>query len=125
MANIIEIEGKKYKLVPIKEKKPEKETYAVFMLTMPAVGSWNGKWTGAGEFYAVTKKILERGKQLYPNLRQGNYSYDFGDGWRANINVEFVTPSKAKEIEKKAKGFMNYEWMIASILKHGKICEMD
>ena len=36
--------GKEYKLIPVK-KKDEKKTIALFILTMPGVGSWNGKWS--------------------------------------------------------------------------------
>ena len=28
-----------------------------FVLTMPGKGSWNGKWTGEGNLYAIVKNI--------------------------------------------------------------------
>ena len=31
----------------------------VFELTMPGVGSWNGRWSGEGRYYAILKKDKE------------------------------------------------------------------
>ena len=99
----------------------EKKTKVLFTLTFPGVNTWNGRWTGEGKLYCIGKDYIRYGKTLYPNLKEGNYGYDFGDGWYANINVSFVTPTECRKLTKKSSGFCGYEWMCESILKNGKI----
>lgn len=112
------IEGKEYKLTPIKK---ENKTVALFILTMPKNNSWNGKWTGEGYLYAYSQVAFRRGKPIYPNLKEGNFYYDFGDGWVANVEVRYVTPSESKKIMRKSKGFCGYTWMCDEIMKLGRI----
>ena len=89
-----------------------------FELTMPNIGSWNGKWTGSDKKYFVIKRMKDKvadkimeGAESIP-IYEGfsskcigsspprkNYYYNFGDGWGANICVEQVD---AKEAAKKA-----------------------
>jgi hypothetical protein len=99
-----------------------------FILTMPNVGSWDGKWTGEADLHAwvmnYTKKYgtskAAKGK-IEPLLKKKNFYYGFGDGWDANIEVKTVTASGAAKIRKKTKGFCGYDWMIDSILQCGEI----
>ena len=119
---IVDSDGTKYKLVKVKE---EKKTYALFILTMPKVGSWNGKWSGEGEVFAKSKKVFDKGKLLFPNLKEGKFTYDFEDGWVAMIEVKFVTPSESKDMMKKSKGFCGYSWMIDSLIETGRIIDKD
>ena len=116
---IIELNGVKYKLTPIKED--TKITYAVFSLEMPGCGSWNGKWTGHGKKYSISKRIINRRKSIYPLLKEASYLYDFKDGWVARVNVVFTTKTLAVQAEKESDGFCGYEWMVNSLLKKGKI----
>lgn len=95
---------------------------------MPNVGSWNGKWTGAERKYYVIRKMSDRAFADYPhlsNLRppkgRDSFYYNFGDGWGANVVVESVDSKEASKRRKMSAGFCGYEWMIESILKHGKI----
>lgn len=99
----------------------EKKTKALFVLSMPGVGSWNGKWSGEGRFYARTCTAFFRGKPIYPELKEGKFHYHWDDGWAACVEVKFVTPSEAKKAEKQSKGFCGYEWMVESLKKYGKI----
>lgn len=101
--------------------KEEKKTKALFILTMPGVGSWNGKWSGKGRFYAKTCTATMRGKPIYPNLKEGRFHYHWDDGWSACVEVKFVTPSEAKKAEKQSKGFCGYEWMVEDLKKYGRI----
>lgn len=99
-----------------------------FELSMPGVGSWNGKWTGEENLYA--RVIMFRGKereQLAKELiERGYFSYNFGDGWRAGISLEKIDVKLAQKIRKKSKGFYGYDWMIDSIIKNKKImCKED
>ncbi len=93
----------------------------IFELTMPNVGSWNGKWSGENGKYTISKNITKSNfkqkewqKKFYNKLEKGenlNYYYNFGDGWSANIEVR-----KAKPREKVTNKFYGYEWMAQSIL---------
>lgn len=110
--------GMEYKLVPIK---PEKKNRVLFTLSMPCNNSWNNKWSGDDRFYCISKVAFRRNKPVYPNLKEGNYIYGFEDGWVANVNVKFVTPSEAKAAMKKSDGFCGYEWMCDELMATGKI----
>lgn len=111
-------DGKLYKLVPVKE---EKKTMALFTLGMASVGSWNGKWSGSNRVYVKSCKAFNRGKALYPNLKEGVFFHMWDDGWNASVNVKFVTPTEARKAMKRSDGFCGYEWMIDDLKQFGKI----
>lgn len=101
-------------------------TILSFELTMPNVGSWNGKWTGADKKYYVIKKFSDRFfesdlKKLLNGKPSANFYYNFGDGWGANITMEPVTAKEASKRKKNSKGFYGYEWMVESIIMCGEI----
>jgi len=90
-----------------------------FRLTMPKVGSWNGKWSGEGENYVIYKN-LPKSKCLWLGLKttvdKRTWVYDFGDGWMANVSARlYPTPFKRQ----KSDGFCGYEWMVDNIIKFG------
>lgn len=95
-----------------------------FELSMPGVGSWDGKWTGQNNLYARvknfgrTKKSNNKAEEI---LAGGYYSYSFGDGWGAGISVRQIDAKEAAKIRRKSSGFCGYEWMIESIMEHGEI----
>lgn len=103
-----------------------------FELTMPNRGSWNGKWTGEDRKYFVIKKFKDKSpeakkaKELLHDavsnsfISRGFY-YRWEDGWGANVQMEITNSKSASDRRKKSAGFCGYEWMIDSILKHGKI----
>jgi len=94
--------------------------YAIFELSMPNRGSWNGGWSGERDKYVRHRQLPPK---CSPNIKNGsNHYYNFGDGWGANIGVTIVDGVKAKnQAIKGSKGFCGYEWMIDSIVNHGKI----
>lgn len=94
--------------------------YAIFELSMPNRGSWNGGWSGERDKYVRHRQLPLKGS---PNVKNdSNHYYNFGDGWGANISVTIVDGVKAKnQAIKGSKGFCGYEWMIDSIVNHGKI----
>ncbi len=92
----------------------------VFILTMPGRSSWNGKWTGDSFIYAKSLAVKNKeAKDLV--FSEGNYSYAWDDGWRANVEVKQVTSKEKNEIMKNSKGFAGYDWMVSSIIKHNEI----
>jgi hypothetical protein len=94
--------------------------YAIFTLSMPNNNSWNGRWTGQDKKYIVARE-LPKGKVLLDY-----YSYNFGDGWRAGIDVQVVEGYKEKDkLMNHSDGFCGYDWMVDSIMKHGKITADD
>ena len=121
MVETIWKDGVEYELRPVKRKKKEGKTKALFTLSMPGVNSWNGRWSGNSRCYCYEKLAFSYGKAKYPKLKEGNYGYDFEDGWFANVKVEFVTPSEARAMMKRSDGFCGYEWMCEEICKYGRI----
>lgn len=81
-------------------------------LTMPNVGSWNGKWTGESNKYTISLNVSPKKAETII----GNYYYNFGDGWGANVEIR-----KPKNRERVTNKFCGYEWMTRSILANGKI----
>jgi hypothetical protein len=90
-----------------------------FELTMPNVGSWNGKWTGEGEKYYIIQKCSS---EFIENLKnKHNWYYNFGDGWGANVRAEIIESKEAAVRRKMSAGFSGYDWMVDSIIVCGEI----
>lgn len=102
-------------------------TYLKLELSMPNVGSWNGKWTGKDRFYARTKRFSGKDKiaESEKILANRYYRYDFGDGWSAGVSVEKIDGKEATKVNKKTSGFCGYDWMIDSIINFGEIKPPD
>ena len=80
-------------------------------LSMPNCGSWNGRWSGERDRFT---KEFSRSKKMADKI--GRYSYNFGDGWRASVEIREAEPR-----EKVTKKFCGYDWMIDSIKVRGEI----
>jgi hypothetical protein len=95
-----------------------------FELSMPNVGSWNGKWSGRDNYYAIvrssscSKKSVEKFERI---ANEGYYHYNFGDGWSAGVTVKKVEGPEVRKIKKNSRGFCGYDWMVDSILENGTI----
>ena len=89
----------------------------VFELTMPNVGSWNGKWSGADRRYIRTKRERDVPKSLWGK----SFYYRWDDGWGACVSVERVPATEARKLERLSSGFLRYDWMIESLIKRGYI----
>jgi hypothetical protein len=94
-----------------------------FILSMPGCSSWNGKWSGEGSLYAIIKSFGSKKAQAKAEiiLAARHYGYNFGDGWRAAVEVKRVEGSELRDIRKRSKGFCGYDWMVDSILADGAI----
>lgn len=97
-----------------------------FELTMPNVGSWNGKWTGSDKKYYIAKSISDKFfksdiEPLLEKENKANFYYNFGDGWGANVKMEIVTAQENRVRIKNSKGFSGYDWMVKSIILTGNI----
>lgn len=93
-----------------------------FTLSMPTVGSWNGKWTGADRLHCLIrsftgKKKIEQAERL---LEKGSWHYSWGDGWGASICAEKVDGREAARKRRKSSGFCGYDWMVDTIIRYGK-----
>lgn len=99
-------------------------TIICFELSMPNRGSWNGAWTGEGRLFARIRKfgrskdLKQKAEQI---LRERNYCHGWSDGWGASVSVRQVSAAEARKIERRSAGFCGYDWMIESIISHGKI----
>jgi hypothetical protein len=95
-----------------------------FFLTMPGVNSWNGRWSGEGRRYVLirgrgaTKAFKAHTSAI---LERGYFSYNFGDGWVAGVEVREVTASEAAKLRRSSDGFCGYDWMVDSIMQDGEI----
>jgi hypothetical protein len=95
-----------------------------FELSMPNVGSWNGRWTGEGSKYYKHRKVSKaEGEKILDGKERRSWYYDFGDGWGASVSVVQVSASEKNKRERISAGFSTYEWMIDEILKYGRILE--
>ena len=87
-----------------------------FELSMPGCNSWNGRWTGEAKHYV---RVVNTGK--HSAVKPGRYEYDFGDGWRAAVDVRQVDAKTARQLRRGSAGFCGYDWMIDDIRTHGRI----
>jgi len=86
----------------------------VFRLSMPNNNSWDGKWSGSGRNYTITKNLSENTiKFLELEKGEQKWYHNFGDGWTACITARIV--SKGERLPKSA-GFCGYNWMVTNIL---------
>ncbi len=94
-----------------------------FTLSMPNVGSWNGRWSGREKLYAVVRSFTGRRGQAVAKamLAKKSYYYNFGDGWGASVRISEIASHEARRVRKASQGFCGYEWMIDSIVRDGGI----
>ena len=95
-----------------------------FILSMPSNNSWNNKWSGEGKCYAIIRNV---GKSKAAQARadklveEKSFRYEFGDGWAAAVTVRQVENNEARQLRRQTLGFQGYDWMVDSIMEHGKI----
>jgi len=98
-----------------------------FTLSMPGVGSWDGRWSGAGRPYVIVRPVRSKAaKEFAEEILDGSpYRYDFGDGWAASVSVREVDGVEARKLRRASAGFCGYGWMVDEIMEHGRILRLD
>lgn len=86
-----------------------------FRLAMPGKASWDGKWSGADRNFTLVRNVDD---DQAAQLDGQSWSYSWPDGWRAEVSARLV---QAGEDLAPSHGFHGYDWMVASILRYGKI----
>ena len=95
---------------------------AAFELTMPGAASWNGKWSGEGRCYCIIKEFPPvQFEKKWKEKVIGTWYYTWDDGWCACVKSHIVDGKESAKLKKKTCGFMGYNWMVDTILSHGKI----
>ena len=89
----------------------------VFELTMPSVGSWNGKWSGSDRRYIRVLHEADVPKELHGR----DFFYNWPDGWTACVSVKQMQAKEARKLQKISAGFCGYDWMIDSLIADGYI----
>lgn len=107
--------------MPVSALPVPRNTRVAFVLTMPNRGSWNGRWSGENDCYCIVKRFGGKKGAARAAQLKGSYYYNFGDGWGANVAVKVVDASEARLLKRITKGFCGYDWMVESILTHGRI----
>jgi len=93
-----------------------------FQLTFPKVNTWDGNFTGSDKNYIIAKSVSKIDyNRIMGQSSTKSFSYDFGDGWIAKIEIKKIDKKQVKNIQKTSDGFMNYEWMADSIINFGEI----
>ena len=93
----------------------------LFVLTMPDVASWDGKWSGEGNRYAVVRQLPQpvitdlgiRGERFAPV----SWRHNWKDGWCAEVSARLM--QKGERLGK-TLGFYGYDWMVDNILEYGR-----
>jgi hypothetical protein len=87
----------------------------LFKLSMPNNNAWNGKWTGAGRNYTITKKMTKKKCQELGLEKDKSkcWYHNFGDGWTACVEATIL---KVGERSQRSDGFCGYGWMVDNII---------
>ena len=91
----------------------------VFKLSMPQNNSWNGRWSGDGDFHIITKPD----KCVTKDRIGKSYYYNFGDGRCACVDVMQLSgnSSEYRKMVRNNRGFCGYDWMVYSIIYNDEI----
>lgn len=95
-------------------------TTLCFILTMPGRGSWDGNWSGDGRFYAAIRRVKD---SKAGELANGHFTHCWSGGWRASVEVRIVSGSEITKIRRRSNGFCGYDWMVDTIISHGRILD--
>lgn len=97
---------------------------AAFTLSMPGVGSWDGKWSRSGDCHVIVRALsAEQAARAFNRTGEadGYHHYSWPDGWAAGVTVRAVDRNEARRLRRKTDGFCGYGWMVQSIVECGEI----
>jgi len=86
----------------------------IFRLSMPNVGSHNGKWSGDRQDYNIVRSLSQA--RVDELKLPHSFYHNFGDGWGASVSA-CVMEKGAKR--PKSAGFNGYDWMVDRIIRWG------
>ena len=95
-----------------------------YELTMPNIGSWNGKWSSEGNLHCIVRSYSAKSDIPAKVLSMGSYYYNFGDGWGASVGCRVVDGREAARLRKHSRGFCGYDWMVSEIETYGRIKDL-
>lgn len=88
-----------------------------FRLSMPSVGSWDGRWSGNGKNYTIVRSMTPAQTEAAGMTDgRGSWTHAWNDGWCARISGRVMEPGERR---KKSDGFCDYDWMVNHIIKFG------
>lgn len=88
---------------------------------MPGRASWNGRWSGQENHYAIVKSLNQKMMdRMEMKDGKGYWSYRWSDGWCAVICARVIPKG---ERLKKSSGFCGYDWMVESLCMYGTIMD--
>ena len=81
----------------------------------------DGSWVPADDkFLATTRQFMSQGTAC-KFVEHGEYVFDMEDGRRAVITAQRINEAQRNRLVRESDGFCGCEWMVDSIVKHGKI----
>lgn len=92
-----------------------------FTLSMPGRASWDGRWSGEDQRFAVVRTVSDlKARELTAGPAYWNHAWN--DGWCAAVSARIMQPGERR---KKSAGFNGYEWMVDNIIDHGTTYDVD
>ena len=92
-----------------------------FELSMPNVGSWNGKWSEEQDVHVIIKNDGQIGKKRIQELDGKDFYYHWEDGWTACVSCRIIDAKESRKLRKQNRGFCGYDWMVRSIISEDEI----
>ena len=89
-------------------------TRVEFKMTMPGIGSWDGKWSGSSKNYLIVRSLSD--EEIKALGVPCSWSHHWSDRWSANVSARIM---KKGERSKKTDGFCGYDWMVDNIVRYG------
>lgn len=94
-----------------------------FKLWVTSCNTWNRQHSFNNQ-YLIFKTFLKKDNETADKiLAKKSYGYMWDDGWTVSISVSQVSSEEKRRLEKVNAGFLGYDWMVDSIIKHGKIID--
>lgn len=110
-----------------KAKTKTRELLVRWELSLPNIGSWDGKYSGKRNgMFAYPSRLDRKGEeakkiQEFIDAGKSSFRYNFGDGYTAMWTFTVIPTIKEYNQMNRGDHGTRYDWMIRSIMKHGEI----